>query len=522
MDVSLRIELGFTMPHIRKKLILASFGLALLFSSVANAQISQMRLFSPYPDDQFGGGAYMNEGLYGSVGAGLITITNPPTQIVGYDYGRLADTPYAITRITGGGTYTAARMPNQITTAALHSDWTSASQFEVGNRRGHHGWSIKGTIITPQSMHEEGFSGSVNILDPQTVLLDEYVKGAGTYYVWADDKFVTMATYEAQHQGRIGHLWALIDLSGGSTTSQSYNNTDQNNNSSSSDSDSDSTYAFAPIPIIFKEYKLNTKVNTWSVEAMYTYRFHPFRVGSFEFLAGMKYNVFDDKMDFLGHATTRTSASYTDSIVRILNKDATSVTNATGTTTSSNQSVDTDNQTTDSFSGADLGYSSWNFEANNQIIGPQIGGRYILSNNRWRIMGESTFFAGFNRQNINGDGFMGLLSEADQEGNLSETGNIPTMTPLNTVANRFAYSEHFNEFTPGVNTKVEAAWYWTQVVSFKVGYDLTYLGNIARSTAVNDYRINPDGSYFGVKGGDAGRDTDLFVHGVMFTVQVNK
>ena len=70
--------------------------------------------------------------------------------------------------------------------------------------------------------------------------------------------------------------------------------------------------------------------------------------------------------------------------------------------------------------------------------------------------------------------------------------------------------------------KVEAAWHWTSVVSFKVGYDFTYLANIARSTTINDYRINADGSYFGVRDDKDLRNESTLIHGVMFTVQINK
>lgn len=506
------------------KLSIVCLGLFLFMAAHANAQISQMRFFSPYPDDQFGGGAYMSEGIYGSVGAGLITISQPSSTQIGYEYGSLADTPYLISRTTGGA-FTAIKTTNQITTDSFHSDFTSASQFEIGNRRGHHGWSVKGTIITPQRQRDEGIDASINILDPQTVLLDEYTDGAANYYVWADDKFVSMATYEAYNQGRIGHLWALIDLFGGQTSDHSYSNGNTNtnrNNNNNNDNDEDVQYAFAPIPIVFDTYTLNTKVNTWCVEAMYTYRFHPFRIGTLEFLGGVKYHVFDDKMEFFAHATTKTSSHYTDTIVNILNKGGSTIVTNSGNISSEDQEYDSYDEDSDSFSGADLGYSSWNFDADNQIIGPQIGGRYTLSNNRWRLMGEGTFFAGFNRQNLSGNGYLGLKYESSQSGNLSDTGGIPLNSPINTVANSFSYSEHFNQWSPGVNVKVEAAWHWTSVVSFKVGYDFTYLANLARSTTINDYRINPDGSYFGVRDDKHLRNEDTLIHGVMFTVQINK
>ena len=51
---------------------------------------------------------------------------------------------------------------------------------------------------------------------------------------------------------------------------------------------------------------------------------------------------------------------------------------------------------------------------------------------------------------------------------------------------------------------------------------MLYMDNIARATAVNDYRINEDGSVFGVKKNKKDRNFDTFVHGVMFTLTVNR
>ena len=65
------------------KTIIAGLCLALATTSTASAQVSQMRLFSPFPDDQFGGGVYKHEGLYGSIGAGVVSLSQPSDQLVG-------------------------------------------------------------------------------------------------------------------------------------------------------------------------------------------------------------------------------------------------------------------------------------------------------------------------------------------------------------------------------------------------------------------------------------------------------
>ncbi|MBQ7813481.1 MAG: hypothetical protein IJ387_03175, partial [Thermoguttaceae bacterium] len=149
-----------------------------------------------------------------------------------------------------------------------------------------------------------------------------------------------------------------------------------------------------------------------------------------------------------------------------------------------------------------------------------------ISNNRWRFTGEGKYFAGFNRQNLYGDGTLGLKAMTGGEGgtnlDLSETGGVPTFAPLNTIANSFAYSKHHDVYTNGVEGKVEATWNWTQAVGFKVGYQMLYMDNIARASAINDYRLNEDGTIFGVKKNDDDYNFDQFVHGVMFTVLINR
>ena len=127
-----------------------------------------------------------------------------------------------------------------------------------------------------------------------------------------------------------------------------------------------------------------------------------------------------------------------------------------------------------------------------------------------------------NSNNNNNNNNNNNSSSSSNSNNTSETGGLQTYTPIGTVANAFNYSKHYDAYTNGVDAKVEAAWNWTEAIGFKVGYEMLYMDNIARATAVNDYRINEDGSVFGVKKNKKDRNFDTFVHGVMFTLTVNR
>lgn len=501
------------------KMIVAGLCLALASASTASAQISQMRLFSPFPDDQFGGGVYQHEGFYGSIGVGLVSLTQPSDQLVGKADG----TTQFVTNVFPGENRTTyfnyAAQTSQINTSQLHADWETATEFTVGNMIGHHGWELKGTVVSPQNSKYDGVYGGINIEDPACVDVSSYgANGNGNYFVWTGKGTTPIDQISDGGVYQIGRLWVVRGMN---TTGQSGNTTNNNTGSGTSTGSTDgNNYVFVPMALNYETFSIQSKVNTYSVEAMYNYRFHPFRRGMLEALAGVRYTEFDGEFNFFGHANTKNTSSYTITDVSILNGTTQGAgDNQTTQTTQSYQSYDYSN---DSTVGADLGYSDWNFEAQNHLIGPQVGLRYTLANDRWRLIAEGKYFAGFNRQNIYGDGTLGLKAMGDQELDTSETGGVPTYAPLNTVANHFAYSKHYDEYSNGIDGKIEAVWNWTQAIGFKVGYQMLYMDNIARASAVNDYRVNPDGSLFGVKEDKKDRNFEQFVHGVMFTVMVNR
>lgn len=506
------------MSRLRVKLLIAAMCLTFVTATPAFAQLSQMRLFSPYPDDQFGGGAYMNEGFYGTIGAGMVFITAPPDQIVGDPFGSQA----AVSNTIGGANATsvATSYPtaSQINTGTMRTPWTSATEFEVGNQRGHHGWFVKGTVVSPQKMDMSGYDAGIVLYDPPVINV-ENIYGANTnYYVWSGNATAPLYELNMGLDKQIGRLWGIVGLFGSGTSGNTYSgggstggNTQNQNNK----------YAFVPIPLTFDQWKLSSSVNTWGVEAMYNYRLHPFRRGVLELMAGARYTCFDEAFNVFGHSTTKLTTQYSDTRIEILlSGSAAAAGGQAVTSTSQAFTNNTQNQTYEL--GADLGYSVWNFQAENHLVGPQLGLRYTLSNNRWRFTNESKAFLALNRQNLYADGELGLKPSASQNTNLSQTNGTPLYAPIGTVQNRIGYSYHLNEFSPGADIKFEAAWHWTHAVSFKFGYQALYLTNIARASAINYYKMNENGTIFDIKEDKKDRNFDTFVHGAMFTVQINK
>lgn len=510
------------MSRISLKLIIAG---ALLFmaTSISQAQMSQMRLFSPYPDDQFGGGTYAHEGFYGSFGAGVVSISTAPDQTFGYTgktegvgttLGGAADSGTAIT--------TAYQTKSQITTSDWNADWVTATQFEVGNQRGHNGWYVKGTVMSPQRQKGKGFGGGLTLYDAPVVDIYPYPENLTqniNFYVYTGGS-TGDGLQQITAKTSIGRLWGMVGLFGSGTSSNT-NSGGGSATSNNSNIDENSVFVFVPLVLSYDSFEYKSAVNTYSVEAMYNYRFHPFRRGCLELMGGIRYTAFEENVDFVGHATTALTTEYTNTVIEILNS-SNIVSNSGSAVVGEGQNFQQNSQNNDFSIGANLGYSIWNFKAYNHLIGPQIGLRYTLSNNRWEYSGTGKFFAALNRQNIRGTGELGLKPSASQSTNLSATnGNVP-YAPMSTVQNYFNYSQHDNVFSPCAEIGLDATWHWTSCVSFKFGYELLYMGEIARGTATNDYRINEDGSIFGVKQDRNDYCSDTFVHGAMFTVQINK
>ena len=133
------------------KMIIAGLCLALATTSTASAQVSQMRLFSPFPDDQFGGGIYEHEGMYGSISAGVLSLSQPRDQVVGSLNGGQQYVTNVVPNVGSEGastTFTYSEQVNQINTSQFHADWETATRFTIGNQDGHHGWEFSGTLST--------------------------------------------------------------------------------------------------------------------------------------------------------------------------------------------------------------------------------------------------------------------------------------------------------------------------------------------------------------------------------------
>ena len=478
------------MSRIHLNRFLASVMLVLVFT-VQTFAVQGFRPFAPYARDEFGGGPRQAQGVYGILEA--VYLTFEPTKDITIG---LPNTPrYAY---TGNVTI---QQSNTINTSHLDTMGGGVgTKFEIGNIRGHWGWSIGGYGIPNMEISVDNANGSVVIGDPQNLVA---YPAFGTGYtfnrVWKEngpfDTIPNLAGPVSAIQ-KVGYLWAWFPAQLDTVTPPTLEGT------------------LAPLPINFEKARVTAKMDHWVVDALTTYRFHPSRLGNFEMFAGVRYMEIDDSLNFFGEGLPwmGITEEFDDSTL-----------DADGNPTSTLEG-------TVSGVGSILGNSDWKFQAQNHIIAPQIGARISRKNNRWTLSAEGRFLAGGNYQNVKSSGYFGSyydrISEVDFGDTtlpgLTERGMYP-WTPVGPLfsTRSFYHNKSRVEFSPGVEVKVNANWQVTNAVGIQFGVNAMYMDKIAKGAYVNDYSIQENGTFFGLNDSSKYNDS-AFVYGFTVGLTVNR
>lgn len=229
----------------------------------------------------------------------------------------------------------------------------------------------------------------------------------------------------------------------------------------------------APLPVIFDDVVVYNRVEHWSVELMCIQRMRPCHYGGiFEWFAGVRYLEFDDTFDV----------------------DA------------RREDVATDN------SHVILGNSIWSTEAQNHIVGPQVGLRWFNKNGRWMLSTEGRFLAGFNSQNIRQQGVLGSELNPDLAARVLGEPSMMLATDFNHV-------EHIQDWSPVFELRAEARYQLTRAVSFRAGWTGIWMDGIARASNMVDYSLYEEG-VMGIL--TSQNRQDVFIHGLTIGVDVNR
>lgn len=229
------------------------------------------------------------------------------------------------------------------------------------------------------------------------------------------------------------------------------------------------------LPVVFFGVNVENAIDTWGVEANYLHRFMTSHAGgTLEMFLDARYYEFNDNFNV-------------------------------------STAPDDGNHTVPSY----LGGSYWDTQAENHVVGPQIGLRWFKKQGRWTFNTESRFFAGINCQNITQQVDMGPNLNP---GSLSFNGNTYYLPfqPYNmshTTATHYAYA---CEFSPAFELRLEGRYQITNAISFHAGWTGMFMAGVARANDLILYQVPA----MGIDMND--NRQNLFVNGVTIGFDINR
>ncbi|MEX2185911.1 MAG: BBP7 family outer membrane beta-barrel protein [Pirellulales bacterium] len=162
--------------------------------------------------------------------------------------------------------------------------------------------------------------------------------------------------------------------------------------------------------------------------------------------------------------------------------------------------------------------SFWNSRIDNNIVGPQIGGRWYNRSGKWLFSVEGRFLAGFNFQNIHQRGQLagnlppGVLNQG-QPGQLNQA---PVQNaPVAFGNSQFDHYQRFEEWAPLGELRVETSYQLTKAVAFKVGFMGMYADGIGRASSLVVYQLPT----LGIGGNNR---EDVFLTALNIGLEVNR
>jgi hypothetical protein len=124
-------------------------------------------------------------------------------------------------------------------------------------------------------------------------------------------------------------------------------------------------------------------------------------------------------------------------------------------------------------------------EADNRMVGPQIGLRWFRSNDRWTLSVQGDFTAAVNMQSMRMQGIVGSLLSTDT---IPRPVTSPPL-PLAMQPSDFSHMAHMQEFSPIVEVRVAAEYQITSAVSIHGGWSALWIDHVARPSGMIDYTL---------------------------------
>lgn len=421
----------------------------------ASAQgLQDLQLFAPAEISSYGGGVRAKEGFFFSFDYLRWSTSAPDGVPIGYpSNGREA--------WYGPNTGDSVVQTNTIDTGVFNQQWENGERFEIGDRWQHHGWML-GTLRLKSNSQEDIVANGVSM-------------------VWDDPPFGTQSRRRLQGY----YLWPI------GTPYPADVPPEDRIIVIGRDADDALPAVLRDLPVVFDDFLVENKNETWGVELMYSYRTHPLNHGGFlELYMGARYLEFNDLFSV-------------DARNRIPGEPE--------------EVVEAGERVPYWTPGASLADSFWATSADNHIVGPQVALRWFKTSERWTLDTSGRFVAGFNNQNIAQQGTLasrwtpGEIYTSDLDADPEEMQGRPLLMSKSSFRN----SSHENEWSPIVELRVNLQYQLTRAISVRGGWTGMWIDGIARGSSVNVYRLPSMGIDL------ANNRQDVFLHGFNFGAQLN-
>lgn len=150
--------------------------------------------------------------------------------------------------------------------------------------------------------------------------------------------------------------------------------------------------------------------------------------------------------------------------------------------------------------GSVLGQTSSVTQTDNQLIGPQVALRYANQRGKWRFEAQGRAFAAYNLADISQTNLFG--GELVPGGANRLLFGRPTAT---------AFGQQQEEISPLVELRLNSRYNLTNALSLNLGYTLTFIDNLHRSSLATEFTAPT----FGIGDGRS----NLFVNGLSFGLE---
>lgn len=255
----------------------------------------------------------------------------------------------------------------------------------------------------------------------------------------------------------------------------------------------------------FNDAEMWDDIDTWGVELNYLHRAHATRIGMFELGLGVRYMKWNEEFGFWGGSNGFAG----------------------------NGEIYTPNFLDD---------TTLKTEADNNLVGPQIGLRWSRNTGRFGMEILAKFTAAYNAQKITNtctlgsNGYVnGMWGPNSMYASTNNNNNGDSDNDLN-IKSVYYYApnvgasgisgyahQSYGTFTPVAELGIKFKFDLTSKINLSLGWSGIYAGNIARPAGMTDYSLDntTGGSVLGINQ-DGDHKKNVFMHGFVFGITLNR